>query len=419
MMLRLSLPRASVRAILAAVAALATPALAGGHSVGNGGDAVICRAAADDAFAGTYALDYLLTYSASADALVPVESLDASFQRLRAQIAAKLPELLQSFDSFRVNYRNTTDLSRTRVWEEAPFGLIDLEDEAIVASLPANCRDGDTAHIVQAVVREWPELSGAPPSHVTYRFVPSVLDDLQKQAPLQLSFLVIHEWLWDLSTNVTRNRRIDRLLHSEALERSTREQLVAQLTALGLYLPGQAPDGFRDDFCAAERGAGAYWNDRADVNGGALAFPGFQLVSRQRDCDSVNGCFNWQDATAHVASSVAPDKMLFFNAPGRFVIESLDAANVLKTHAACQFDDDGAVRCSTFLDRAGKAVRLGPHAANGSTETLDFAGVLGRGCLKLENVFWYAGEMVTPVASDAKFRHEEQTLLYRSLGARP
>lgn len=209
-----------------------------GQEIGNGGDSVHCVASDKNQFSGLYSLDYLLTYqetNANND-IVQVATLQESLLRITRLLKKKAPEFMEGFDDF-VGLIQNKDVAQARFWEEAPFGLIDLKDEKMVNLVPANCRQGNAVQIVQTVIRQDPEASGVSPGKVLYKYVPSIFEKLEKQNPIQLSFLLVHEWLWDVSSNVDRNRRINRFLHSNEFELLTRDQTITKLKALGLQIP--------------------------------------------------------------------------------------------------------------------------------------------------------------------------------------
>lgn len=210
---------------------------------GNGGDAVRCRAASANAFEGSYSLDWLVTYRVSNgnSDVAPVDSWETSRDRLRAILRDKSPGLLASFDRFLAGLDNFTDLSAERVWIERPFGLVDLEDERLTSRLPANCYEiGEDRRpkIEQAVVRDRRE------DLLTYFFDSRIYDSWRGTAPLQFSFLMVHEWLWDLVSDAEKIRDVNRMLHSSLSEQYTPEQFNLALTRLGLALdpnPGFVP----------------------------------------------------------------------------------------------------------------------------------------------------------------------------------
>lgn len=239
--------------LIATLLVVCSPTLWAGQEVGSGGDAVSCTASRDNTFVGTYSLDYLLTYTESNNNqdVVEVPSVEQSLQRIRARLAEKLPEFLESFNEFTQLIRNT-DVLQPRFWEEAPFGLVDIKDENLLHLVPMNCRNGEKVQIVQAIIRQNFLNAGVAGDKTIYRFVPRVFNDLQLNAPVQLSFLLVHEWLWDISHNVDRNRRINRFLHSVEFDRLSAAQVRAKLTALGLEFPKEvAPVPFYFDHCPA------------------------------------------------------------------------------------------------------------------------------------------------------------------------
>ena len=99
------------------------------------------------------------------------------------------------------------------------------------------------------MIRQPSSLSGRPPSTYVYKFVPDLVDQLKSENPIQLSFLLIHEWLWDFSSHVDRNRRINYWLHSDRLESWTREEWLANLKGIGFPMPSEQPVVFSEASC--------------------------------------------------------------------------------------------------------------------------------------------------------------------------
>jgi hypothetical protein len=201
----------------------ATQSWAGGE-VGNGGDTVSCTD-------GDYALDFLMTEGDGQEP-VPAASWDASRARLSALLHAKYPDLGTLFDDFAASFPVAPDPDparrylRPRIWEAAPYGLVNLQDQRITRKLPATCLP-PALGVIQTVIRE-------KPGHSTlYQYDPQILRALP---PLQLSFLAVHEWLWDFTSDVELIRRVNRLLHSPALESLSAAELRASLANIGFSL---------------------------------------------------------------------------------------------------------------------------------------------------------------------------------------
>lgn len=220
--------------------------LAGGVKVGSGGFAVMCTPSNKNTYNGYYSLDYLLTEAGPNDSKVKpadIKSLEMSLDRIQRVIREKIPSLLESFTEYKSAVFNRTDMNRLRIWEPTPFELINLDDQNFSVSLPENCKSEGVIKGIPAVIRQDKLYSGTS-QHVIYKYVEEVVSQLKQTSPVQLSFLIVHEWLWDISSNVDRNRRVNRLLHSERIESMSSEDIVKELNAYGFYLPDQPNDNF-------------------------------------------------------------------------------------------------------------------------------------------------------------------------------
>lgn len=222
-------------------------------TVGNGGDAILCRKSTDNKLEGSYSLDYIVTLKdiQGEDGLAAVKSWANSAERIYNLLLVKAPTLAPYFQDFRENVFNT-DYSKSKVWEPTPFGLIEIDDQNITSLIPENCKTDGKTQLTQAVIREFQSYSGAERDHVIYKYDPAIVSSLDQQSPLQLSFLMVHEWLWDLSQNVDRNRRINRFLHSKEIETMAPEVVISNLKGMGLVIPSLQADVFDDRSCQGE-----------------------------------------------------------------------------------------------------------------------------------------------------------------------
>jgi parallel beta-helix repeat protein len=202
-----------------------------GQDVGNGGDIIVCEKSESNELEGYYSLDYVLTYQSLN--LEEVNSLDASLERIGELLKSKVPELYLSFREFKADVYNPS-YAKKHAWEAAPFGLIEIKDESIAVRLPDNCLKNDKINLIQAVIRLNPNYSGSETQ--IFKYMPSAIEKLNQERPVQTSFLMIHEWLWELSKNVDRNRRINRYLHSTSLTTQTSEEVFRELKGMGLTL---------------------------------------------------------------------------------------------------------------------------------------------------------------------------------------
>ena len=241
------------------IAMLPQIALATGQEVGKGGDIIVCNASTSNDLVGNYSLDYVVTIQGLPAA--PVNSWQDSLASIGASLKAKVPELYLSFKQFENDVYNTS-YDRAHVWEPAPYGLVSLDDQQIAVQLPANCQAGGRLNLIQAIIRVNPDFSGAEAQIFSY--MPTAISDLAVQRPAQASFLFVHEWLWELSSNVDRNRRINRYLHSVEFVSDSAAAALNKLRGMGLSLTGNryAFDSLQEAVDAAPVGSTVYLLDK-------------------------------------------------------------------------------------------------------------------------------------------------------------
>jgi hypothetical protein len=275
---------------------IGSPVWAGGVIVGNGGDVLRCGSD------GLFSLDYLLTEGSrvTPSNLPAPQTVQQSLNRIEWLLAQKVPTLLASFREH-VRLLKNHDFTQTAVWEEAANGLINIQDEEIVNLLPANCLNTEgKAELIQAIIREFWVFSGRPEGKTLFKYVPQIYAELETQKPLQLSFLLVHEWLWSISQNVDRNRRVGHFLHSNAFEQMSPAQVIAQLQGMGLLIPGVAEDVFSTQNCQGpllDVDRLKNWRRGFD---GVISLP--KVSIRSHNCTQNESCSPWE-TRAHPASS--------------------------------------------------------------------------------------------------------------------
>jgi hypothetical protein len=256
------------------------------HSSGqvlNGGDAVQCGYSDFPPKPGFYSLDYLLTYDPEATPLYEVKSLNESLSRLNAIMKEKLPELHPSFEIFMRNFLNR-DMKKTHLWQPAQFGLIDVKDENMIAQLPPMCRvSANKASLIQAVLRQTPAYTRMP-SHIVFSFDKNVLKQMDDELPLQLSFLLVHEWLWEYSQHVVTNRMVNRLLHSRDFEKMSRDQILNFFKQISFEYPNDARFVLYPESCEANPVGLQSSFARTRVIGAAAG--GLALYCNSEECQS-------------------------------------------------------------------------------------------------------------------------------------
>jgi hypothetical protein len=243
--------RAKMKILSLCLAVSAAPSASAGTKIGTGGDAVRCQrpTEAGQPAEGLYSLDYLLTRSSEFGEPSSTSHWSNSVYRIRRILQVPgFYDAARSLWEFEQQYLNTTNSNLKYMWEPAPLRLADLKDEKIISSVPANCLDpngfGPEANriaILQAVIRFEGSEAGRSWDEVLFKYVPEVLDELKETNPVQLSYLLIHEWLWTISDNVVINRRLNSFLHSKLADRMNEREIEAKLKEMRIEIRGTKP----------------------------------------------------------------------------------------------------------------------------------------------------------------------------------
>ncbi len=204
----------------------------GGSLVGNGGDTIFCTPSALNDFDGYYTLDFLLEYRTANPNLVEPTSLSDTINRLREIFGRRYPEILPLFFDF-MNHVRKDEVGTSRRWLESSSSLVDIKDENIINQIPLNCsmiKNGERKPMLyQTVIRK----GFFDP--IQYFFSAEILNLQEQKNPLQYSFFMVHEWLWDLTRNVEVIRKLNWLFHSRSLPELSRDDLKTQFAHLGLF----------------------------------------------------------------------------------------------------------------------------------------------------------------------------------------
>lgn len=202
----------------------------GGGVTKGGGDSIFC---APDAalkvesakygrpyLEGLLNFDYLQTFKPNQYFEAPAGSRWESYRdyirtnllRLINPISVNAKEraLLESFDSFFNSIENQNN-NRSRVWTATQLELHQFKDEELEIDPPRNCLNQQgQPNLLQLIERD----RNPQQNKVYYRYNQKELNNL-KATPLQYSFLMTHEWLWDLTQSRWSNRRMNALMHSK------------------------------------------------------------------------------------------------------------------------------------------------------------------------------------------------------------
>ena len=138
------------------------------------------------------------------------EIVRAIAQRL-LQINRGMSDSLSKFVEFN---EDPIDLTKDQVWEMSTNPLINLDDQDLMR-IPKSCLANAATDfkLYQAVVRY--KLGWGKTSIVHFAADSTVLNELESNAPLQLSYLYIHEWLRSYTENAHVLSMANQILHAE------------------------------------------------------------------------------------------------------------------------------------------------------------------------------------------------------------
>ncbi len=213
--------------ILFAIGLVSSIAAADGGKAGNGGDAVIC-------YGKFFSLDLALTHSNESKLLEVTKNAKSAkeiISYIEQHISTKIPKLAETLKDFNRFNKDQFDFTTKRVWISGPPPT-DIKDEAITAELPKAClKEDGTPDLVQAVVRTESD------DGIVYYYHPSILQQLESNSPVQLSFVLIHEWLRDFTQDPYVIQRVNRMIHTEGWQSISSEDIIKAFRRSGLKLP--------------------------------------------------------------------------------------------------------------------------------------------------------------------------------------
>ena len=232
--------------IIASLMTWGLPALSAPTEVGNGGDGIRCQSANHGPAAGFYSLDYLATLSESSR-LGDIATVADPLARIRQKLLPIL-QFGRIFDGY-VDYslpQLDSGITREGIYQWQPLSLqnFSINDESLLGQLPDNCVAVDAlgrrvANISQLVVRNWRQ------SYTLYYYDRNLVSELRSD-PLQFSFLMVHEFLWQYVTNADAIRSVNRFLHSTQIDSMTPVQLEQALRAKGVNLRQELETDYTD-----------------------------------------------------------------------------------------------------------------------------------------------------------------------------
>ncbi len=207
----------------------------------HGGDLVLCAKSSENSYEGLYSLDYLvgslqLSQSYPLDEAKiqhdVLERITQSLERifpLNTAMGLTNQPILESWRQYQDLLTNNADFTKARIWLPSSYGLVDISDEALITILPPNClkdAKNQSPHAIQAVIRQ------KPGEAIVYNYSDQLLKTL-KERPLQYSFLLVHEWLWDYVQDIRLLRIVNWLIHASIHESADINKIRGQLIGTG------------------------------------------------------------------------------------------------------------------------------------------------------------------------------------------
>ncbi|MDD0853996.1 hypothetical protein HBN50_12865 [Halobacteriovorax sp. GB3] len=182
----------------------------GGSRVGNGGDVLLCDNKVEvlDSFRARH-------YNQNALKISSTASLESIVFKLKRTI----PSLGKSLEYFINNFKNRKSFSDHTFWSPEKE-LININDEELMTTLPRECS------LIQAVVRFTTKRK-------IFFYNQEVFEMMEDE---QLSWILVHEWLWDYLHSSSDIRDVNHFLHSLSFEDSSEEEIMSYLNQLGFSI---------------------------------------------------------------------------------------------------------------------------------------------------------------------------------------
>lgn len=192
-----------------------------GQEVGNGGGFAMC---ADKNF---YSYDFLITQKAPFGALRSGMTSNQHLAHIRNQLLRLQDPLLSSYNEFMSSLFSQLPGKKFQWFQRNNLPL--LWEPDLDVTLPMHCRK--VRKQAATYFKSYPDTR-----RVDYAYDQNLLKQVEAQpnGGLQVSFLLIHEWLWNFFPRQRFDRlaMLNRLLHSENLDKLSKadfDRMKAQL----------------------------------------------------------------------------------------------------------------------------------------------------------------------------------------------
>lgn len=209
---------------------LSVETYAGGVLIGNGGN--IIRCSGDSHF---QSLDFIISRNMFGNKvkIIPAASLNQSLKRIESLLNEKLPQLVDSFRDFTNSIKNKNK-SPLYSWQIPPYGIGSIIDE--ISPIPFRCRNSlGGVEIYQTIIRYDYKYDDATKNKVVFKYDPDALKLIENNY-IQMSFLMVHEWLWGYTSDIKVNRKLNYYLHSTLFNSVEASEAESILKSYGLKI---------------------------------------------------------------------------------------------------------------------------------------------------------------------------------------
>lgn|GEM_PF-2877828 len=210
-----------------------------GDMVRNGGDLIVCDSAE---FAGhtSAVLDFAaaLTTTSNPNLVLPFETVSDLSMAIREKNQALADDLSHFLNDAVAQLGGYAKPHAFHQWKPSKLKLLNISDEELaererlIASLPDSCiREAEGKKVIQLrqlVARE--KETGR--NRTTFYFDAEAMKLIEKR-PDQLSFLLIHEWLWSHAKHANTVRELNWYLHSHEWKDMEGVEFLHALASMG------------------------------------------------------------------------------------------------------------------------------------------------------------------------------------------
>ena len=183
-----------------------------GQEIGNGGGFARC---ADGKY---YSYDYILSAKSSFGSIQTGLNLNQRLQQISKNLHRLNEPLVKEFDEYM--YLLFQQIPKSKFQWLPQQNLQMVWDPDLDRQLPLQCKTRKQAVVFMS--------GGAQLPYVGYYFDPVIIQQVRSQpeGDLQVSFLSVHEWLWNyfLRPNFLKLAYFNRLLHSDKLGSMTQQE---------------------------------------------------------------------------------------------------------------------------------------------------------------------------------------------------